>query len=103
MVRGHFTVVAKTRGRGRGWRRGRGLRRGPGRGVVFFSNFFFVSIFVAILLYCYFRIFGIFPSFMAEISQKNKEHTEATKGTSLFVFKLREFPTKIGVLVGNIR
>ena len=53
---------------------------GVGVGVSFFPNLF-VSIFV-ILLYCYFSIFGIFPSFMAEISQKNMEHTEATK--SLF-------------------
>ena len=48
-------------------------------------------------------MFGIFPSFMVEISLKNMEHTEATKGTSLFCFsKLREFQTEIGVFVGNI-
>ena len=52
----------------------------------FFQNFFVIIVF-AILLYCYFRIFGIFPSFMVESSKKNKEHMEAMKGTSSFVVR----------------
>ena len=49
-------------------------------------------------------MFVIFPSFMVEISPRNMEHAEATKGLSLFFFsELREFLTDIGVVVGNIR
>ena len=52
---------------------------GPGPGCLFFSKFFCLN-------FCSHSpvMFGIFPSFMVEISQKNMEHTEGTKGTSLF-------------------
>ena len=43
------------------------------------QNFFFVSIFVVILLYCCFRMTGICPSFMVEISQKHYGTSEAMK------------------------
>ena len=72
----HEPVEAKTPGQG----------LGRGRGVFLFPTFF-VSIFVVILLYCYFRMFGIFPSFMMEISQINKEHSETL---SLFFEIARE-------------
>ena len=51
-----------------------------GRGVFFFSNF---------MNFCRHSpiMFGIFPSFTVEISQKSMEHTEATK--------LREFQGKV--------
>ena len=45
-----------------------GSGSGSGSGVFFFPNFF-VSIFVVILLYCYFLMFGIFSSSVVEISQ----------------------------------
>ena len=73
-----------------------------GQGVSFSSNFFFVSIFVVILLYCYFRMFGIFPLFIVEISQKIWNVRKLRKGHLCFS-KLREFPTEIGVFAGNIR
>ena len=57
-------VVAKTRGPGPG------PEPGVGVGVSLFFQKFFVSIFVVILPYCYFLMFGIFPSSMLEISQK---------------------------------
>ena len=48
---------------------------GPGSGYLFFFvSFFFVSIFVVILQYCYFRMFGIVPSFMIEIKKKKKRN-----------------------------
>ena len=53
-------VVAKTRGRGQG---------------VFSFQFFFV-----VRLYCYFRMFGIFPSFMVEISKKTRRSIKAYTG-----------------------
>ena len=61
---------------------------GRGRGVFFFPKFS-VLIFVVILLYCYFLMFAIFPSSLVQISQTNKEHTKATKGTS-FDFRNEE-------------
>ena len=64
-VTAFFMVVAKTRGRGRGW------------GVSFYFNFC-----RSILLYCYFRITGICPSFMVEEKikiKKTKKPTEAIK------------------------
>ena len=79
MIREDFWVVAKTRGVGVS---------------LFFSNF---------LNFCRHSpiMFGIFPSFTVEISQKSMEHTEATKGTSLFVFRNSEnFRLKLEFLRG---
>ena len=57
-----------------------GAGAGVGVGVPFlFPFFFFASIFVVIFLYCCFRMTGICPSFMVEISKNIKELTEATK------------------------
>ena len=56
-----MTNVAKTRGRGRG---------------VYFLFQFFASVFAFILLYCYFRMIEIWPSFMMEISEKNNRSSE---------------------------
>ena len=67
-----WRVVAKTRGRA-------GPGSGSGSGCLFSFPFFFASIFVVIFLYCCFRMTGICPSFMVEISKNIKELTEATK------------------------
>ena len=55
----------------------------------FFLIFLFVSIFVVILLYFYFRMTGICSSFMVEIIKKIKEPKEAMKalkGHRVFFF-----------------
>ena len=46
-------------------------KAGPGPG----SGYYYYYFFVVILLYCYFQMFGIFLSFMVEISKKKKKNT----------------------------
>ena len=74
---------------------------GPGSGCPFFFPNPFVSIFVLFLLYRYFLMFGIFPSFMVESIKENKVHIDER---NIFVccLQLREFVSEIGVFAGNI-
>ena len=65
------------------------VRVGVGVELSFFPFCFLVQF--------YFRMFGLFPSFMVEISKKG------TPWKLLVCFsKLREFPTEIGIFLGNI-
>ena len=75
-----FLVVFLGSGQNAASRPRPGLGSGSGPGTesecLYFPNFFFVPCFFVILLYRYFRMTGISPSFMVEISQKK----EPTKG-----------------------
>ena len=53
---------------------GSSLNAGSGSGCLFFPIFFVIR------LYCYFRMFGIFPSFMVEISKKTRRSIKAYTG-----------------------
>ena len=87
----NFSVVAKTRGRGRslGWSRDRG------RGVLFFPDLFGFNFcrHSPVLLLSNDR--GICPSFMVENFQKIKELMEAMKGLQGHVF-LANFKVEVG-------